>query len=182
MAKIAKITKEIIISKAYLYIKEEGIDKLNVRALSKYIGCSTQPMYNCFSNMSEFKNELYKYCKKEYITYIESNKLNSDSYFMGYMIAYLKYASSFPNVFEFLFMKEKYKKLSIEEDHNQLIINGIKMLGYSEKEATEFFNQTSIFAFGLAVECVTKHLGLCFNQMEELLRKEFEILKKYYRS
>ena len=52
MARKEVFTKEDILNKSILFIKEIGLDKLTVRELSKYIGCSTQPIFRYYKNIS----------------------------------------------------------------------------------------------------------------------------------
>ena len=44
MARKVTFEKDYIINKSVDFIKENGIDKLSARELTKYIGCSTQPI------------------------------------------------------------------------------------------------------------------------------------------
>ena len=51
MARKVTFEKNYIIDKSVDFIKEKGIDNLSVRELTKFIGCSTQPIFRLYDNM-----------------------------------------------------------------------------------------------------------------------------------
>ena len=61
MARTIRFSKEEIQEKSVLFIKEYGYTKLTVRELSKYIGCSTQPIFKNYANFDEYKKDLKKF-------------------------------------------------------------------------------------------------------------------------
>ena len=65
MARNVSFSKEDILEKSVNFIKEYGYSKLTVRELSKYIGCSTQPLFRNFENFDVYKKELKGYLRKD---------------------------------------------------------------------------------------------------------------------
>ena len=59
MPPIPKISKDMILESGLKIIKEEGIDKLNVRNIANKLNCSTQPIMYHYKNMNLLKEELY---------------------------------------------------------------------------------------------------------------------------
>ena len=53
-----RITKELILQKAFEIIHEEGIESLNARYLAKQLNCSTMPIFQSFQDMRDLKMEL----------------------------------------------------------------------------------------------------------------------------
>ena len=47
-----RITKERILKAAAEVVRKEGAEALNARRIAAEIGCSTQPVYSQFRNMS----------------------------------------------------------------------------------------------------------------------------------
>lgn len=50
-----RITRELILKKAFDMVHEEGIDSLNARALAKKLNCSTMPIFQSFQDMRDLK-------------------------------------------------------------------------------------------------------------------------------
>ena len=69
----------------------------------------------------------------------------------------------------------------INEGFNENIINGIMKIGYTHEDATNFFYQSWIFAYGIAVQIVTGYLKWNKEDIVNILNLQFEALKKYYR-
>ena len=63
MAKKTMFQKDYILSKAFDFVVEKGFEELSARNLSKYIGCSTQPLFKCFTDMDDLKNNLIEKMK-----------------------------------------------------------------------------------------------------------------------
>ena len=66
---IKNVTKEDILKSAVDLIRKGGT--LSARNISKNLGCSTQPIYSLFLNMSELDKELYAYILTVHKNYIE---------------------------------------------------------------------------------------------------------------
>ena len=79
------------------------------------------------------------------------------------------------NNFDF---KKKFGQNFIIDEN---IINGIMKIGYTHEDATNFFYQSWIFAYGIAVQIVTGYLKWNKEDIVNILNLQFEALKKYYR-
>lgn len=99
-----QITKEMILDAALKLLKEQGYDAVNIRQLSKELGCSTQPVYLSFSGMEDLRNELLPLAVKEFETYMKNN--SEDGLIRLYDINYIHFARKEPRLFCFLFMRE----------------------------------------------------------------------------
>lgn len=98
-----QITKEMILAAALKLLKEQGYDAVNIKQLSKELGCSTQPVYLSFSGMEDLRNELLPLTVKEFETYMKSNSI--DGRIDLYGINYIHFAKEEPQLFCFLFMR-----------------------------------------------------------------------------
>lgn len=72
MPKLTTITQEAIIDTAFEMVRKEGFSVLSARSIAKQIGCSTQPIYCCYKNMSDLKAEL---CQRA-LPYLQSIMLS----------------------------------------------------------------------------------------------------------
>ena len=68
-----KITKKMILDAAFTLLRTQGYESLNARNIASQTGCSVQPIYSCYSNMSELMEELFLYTQQYLTTYIEKN-------------------------------------------------------------------------------------------------------------
>lgn len=98
-----RIPKEIILEYALKMLIREGYAAINIKALAKEIGCSTQPISWHFGNMDGLRKELAEYA----MAYAE-RKMRSDAdgmeAFAHMGIAYLDMAFDEPNLFQYLNM------------------------------------------------------------------------------
>lgn len=61
MGRKTRISKEIILRKALEMLIRDGYSSINIKTLSKEIGCSTQPLVWHFGNMEGLRNALAEY-------------------------------------------------------------------------------------------------------------------------
>lgn len=98
-----QITKDMILSAAFVILKQDGMQAVNIKALAKALGCSTQPVYLSFSGMDELRAELIPLAVKEFENTITAQ--SSDSCARLYGMEYILFAKNEPNLFCFLFMR-----------------------------------------------------------------------------
>ena len=60
MARKESVTKNMILETAVQLAKEEGIENVTARKLANKIGCSTQPIFRVYANMTELYTEVYQ--------------------------------------------------------------------------------------------------------------------------
>lgn len=67
----AKFTRKEILEKALEIVRSEGMDKLTSRELGTRLGSSARPIFTVFENMDEVKQEIIRYAKELYRSYVE---------------------------------------------------------------------------------------------------------------
>lgn len=97
-----QVTKDMILSAAFKLLKKQGYESVNIKKLSKELGCSTQPIYLSFSGMDELRNELVPLAVKEFESRI---KKYGNGKIRLYDMSYIYFAENEPNLFCFLFMR-----------------------------------------------------------------------------
>ena len=65
-----RITRELILKKAFDMVHEEGIDSLNARALAKKLNCSTMPIFQSFQDMRDLKMEVKRWIDEYYSAFL----------------------------------------------------------------------------------------------------------------
>ena len=155
MARKVTFEKDYIINKSVDFIKENGIDKLSARELTKYIGCSTQPIFRLYNNMDIYKKDLKKELNKEYNEFTEQF-IDKENYFLSINYAYAMYAKKENSLFKALFISD----LSDKKDKNKKeLINSLKdEYNISDAKAESVYRDVSIYTKGLAT-------NLCFKNM-----------------
>lgn len=146
-----QITKEMILDAALKLLKEQGYDAVNIKQLSKKLGCSTQPVYLSFSGMEDLRNELLPLAVKEFETYMKTNS-NTDLIHL-YDINYIRFARDEPQLFCFLFMRANAfweMKQALIPVIEQSILHLMDTYHISHEEADILHDQLWMHAHGIA--------------------------------
>ena len=157
MARKAIFKKDFIINKSVDFIKENGIDKLSARELTKYIGCSTQPIFRLYNNMDIYKRDLKKELNKEYNDFTEKF-IDKDNYFLSINYAYAMYAKKENSLFKALFISD----LSDKKDKNKKELIEILKEEYniSDAKAESVYRDVSLYTKGLATNLCLKSMNI----------------------
>ena len=157
MARKVTFEKDYIINKSVDFIKENGIDKLSARELTKYIGCSTQPIFRLYNNMDIYKKDLKKELNKEYNEFTEQF-IDKENYFLSINYAYAMYAKKENSLFKALFISE----LSDKKDKNKKeLIKSLKdEYNISDAKAESVYRDVSIYTKGLATNLCLKNMNI----------------------
>lgn len=175
MARKEIFTKEDILNKSVSYIKEYGIDKLTVRDLAKYIGCSTQPIFKYYKNMNEFKGDLKKYLRYDYGTFI-NNYVDKEDYLMTISYAYALYAKEESNLFKAMFLSNLSGSRTVEEmvtmERNIPTLIAMRMqYNISRSKAEEVYRDVIFYTHGIASQLCNKSIVLEKNEIYELIKR-----------
>ena len=157
MARKVTFEKDFIINKSVDFIKEKGIDKLSARELTKYIGCSTQPIFRLYNNMDIYKKDLKKELNKDYNDFTEQF-IDKDNYFLSINYAYAMYAKKENSLFKALFISD----LSDKKDKNKKELIEILKEEYniSDAKAESVYRDVSIYTKGLATNLCLKSMNI----------------------
>lgn len=152
-----KIPKELILEHALKMLIRDGYPALNIKALAKEIGCSTQPISWHLGNMDNFRNELTKYA----LEYANKKMLSSLSCgiqaFAGVGTAYVSLAFDEPNLFKYLYMSGDSGfeaggfDVLVNADTNAVMVGQIaNHLKLPRENVKKFFQNTMVYTHGLA--------------------------------
>lgn len=166
-----KIPKETILQHALEMLIQNGYASINIKALAKRIGCSTQPISWHFGNMENFRNALTEYA----LDYANEKMLSASEgmwAFSNVGIGYIDIAYDEPNLFRYLYMSGESGyhaggfDIFTTADANSAMIEQIaKQLDISADKVNDFFRNTIIYTHGLACFVVS---GLIKATKEEL--------------
>ena len=108
-----KTTKEEIVRAAFELVREKGADALNVRAVAKRLGCSTQPVMYHFHSVAELKKAVYIMADDFHTRYIRTP--DPASPMQGVGLAYIRFAREEKHLFRFLFQSDAFAQRSLDE-------------------------------------------------------------------
>lgn len=175
MARKTQISKEIILQKALAMLIRDGYGAINIKTLSKEIGCSTQPLVWHFDNMEGLRKALadyaLMYANKKMCPPVEG-AVNA---FEKIGHAYIQMAIKEPHLFQFVFLNGSgcypmgnAEMLIEQEDNIKLIKEIAEQFAISEKNAGQYLQDTIIYTHGLAALIATGMIRL--SQEESMLR------------
>lgn len=182
MARKEMFSKEEILNKSVLFIKEFGIEKLTVRDLSKFIGCSTQPIFKNYKNMDDFKVDLKSYLHKDYELFIK-DYVDESNYLFTISYAYSLYAIKEPKVFSALFLTDLAGSRTIEEvlntERNIPTIIAMRMqYNLSREKAERIYRDIRFYTHGIASQLCNGSIKLMEEDVFNLISNMINVCLK----
>ena len=175
----AKFTRKNIIDTALIITQEQGIDAVTARELGKRLGSSARPIFTVFASMEEVKELVILRAKELYQQYVEEG-LKNELPFKGIGLAYIRFASEQPKLFQLLFMSTFHDKpdlssiLPVLDDHYDRTVWSVQEPFHLEKEpAQRLYQHLWIYTHGIATMIVTR---LCSYSMEQIEENMTEIV------
>ena len=179
MARKIKYSKEEILEKSVMFIKEHGYSKLTARELAKYIGCSTQPIFKNYDNFEMYKEDLKDYLRKDYSSFIYKY-IDKNDYLYTISYAYALYAKKEPNIFFSMFMADLAGSRTVSEvlntDRNRETINAmVKQYNISLEQAQKVYRDVRFYTHGMATQLCVNSIKLTDKEIKDLIKNNIEI-------
>lgn len=172
----AKITKEMILNTVMDITRETGFETANARSIARKLQCSTRPIFTCYENMDELKNEFldfaYKYFEQYVTNYRNFKNVTSP---LIYPLSYIDFAREETHLFKLLFINDMDLEMTEPKDFYKEIDNEKRAKVFSETIGVELehakiiFLDLFLYSHGIAVLTVTKKLSLDTNNVEKML-------------
>lgn len=173
--------KERVVNAALKIAENNGLEALNARSLAKEIGCSTQPIYLRYPDMSAVKAETVAAARRIYGQYLEFGLKSKPSLFEGYLSAYIRFARERPKLFAMLFMRDTGEEK--DDGLKDIIVDKISALGdYDKKTSEKFFFSAWFFAHGIASQLASGFIRWSERDTDAFLKEQFGALKLYYKN
>lgn len=171
-----KYPKQAIIDAAFEIFRREGNAAINARQIAKELGCSTQPVFSCFSSMDELKVTLFERTKGLYRQYIMQG-LGNENPFMGAGLAYITFARQEPQLFRHLFMQEGHINISnaidVDESNEEILNTLMKLTNLGRHAAYKLYTEIWIFTHGIASMLATRSVDFTDEQVNNMLDDAF---------
>jgi AcrR family transcriptional regulator len=178
MARKEIITKDTILEVAFGLAREEGIENVTARKLAAKIGCSTQPIFRVYANMSELYDEVYIKAIDFFGEYYDDYKSDIDTPFVHLGLAYINFARVEGKLFQLLFQSEHRGERGLFE-----LLNGKsgavnKEIGKATavgcKNPSGLFMKMWIFIYGCACMVMTGDYDLTDEETVDFLTDIFK--------
>lgn len=172
----AKITKEMILSIVLNITRETGFETVNARSIASKLQCSTRPIFTCYENMDELKNEFLAFAYEYYNQYVINyrNAVNVSPHLI-LPLSYIEFAQEETHLFKLLFINDMDLKMAEAKDFYKEIENVKKARTFSETIGVDLergkviFLDLFLYTHGIAVLTATKKLTLDRNSAEKML-------------
>lgn len=179
MARTQIYSKELILEKAVSFIKQYGIEKLSVRELAKYIGCSTQPIFRYYQTMEEFKQDLKQQLRLDYENFINP-MIDKKNYLFTISYAYALYGKREPKIFHSLFLTDlagtRTVKEVIETKRNRPTIEAmINQYQISLEQAETLYRDIRFYTHGIASQLCCGSIHLTDDQLYHFIEHMIQI-------
>ena len=155
-----KITREKIIETAIEIVRVAGIDALNARGLATALGVSTQPIFSCFSSMSELREEILLRANSIYDDYLR-NTVESGKYptYKSMGMGYIRFAKEERELFKVLFMIPRESGVA-DNSFGEAVVAIMNYTGLSKDVAERLHFEMWAFVHGVAVMAATDFIDL----------------------
>lgn len=172
----AKITKEMILNIVLELTKETGFETVNARSIAGKLQCSTRPIFTCYENMEELKNEFLAFAYDYYEQYVSNySKPENISPYLILPLSYIEFAEKEPYLFKLLFINDMDLNMTEAKDFYKEAGNEKKAQLFSEtvgidiEKAKVIFLDLFLYTHGIAVLTATRKLALDRENAEKML-------------
>ena len=184
MPAIKKVSREDIIDAAVEVLREGGFSAVNARSVAQKLGCSTQPTYFSFRNMSELKQALTDRATEMHKTRVRDSLRaceGIDTRYSSYGMGFVRFAAEEKQLFRWLYIDggqtSHYKSDVLYDDIIDVIVEDF---GYDRETAENFHRDMLYYSYGLAILANIGHLGLDDKELRMAFSREFRALTSLY--
>lgn len=174
MARKTQVSKEMILQAALEMLIRDGYSTINIKTLSKEIGCSTQPLVWHFESMAGLRKALAEYALNYANEKMRPCVQNGMDAFAGVGMAYINLAFDEPNLFKYLYMSGESEfqaggfDVLVNAKANADMVGQIAdYLKIPKENVSSFFQNTMIYTHGLACFVAS---GVITSSKEEVIK------------
>lgn len=178
MARKTQISKEVILEAALKMLIRDGYSAINIKTLSKEIGCSTQPLVWHFDNMEGLRKALADHALKYANSKMRPSASESVNAFEQVGQAYIKMALYEPNLFQFVFLNGSdcypvgdSDVILDDKDNRELIKMIAAEFQIPEKSAEQYVRNTIIYTHGIASFLATGMMHLSEGEIMSMIHQ-----------
>lgn len=156
-----KYTKEEIIRAAFEMTRESGKDAVTARALGKWLGTSSSPIFTVFGSMDAIREEVLAMARQRFRMYMD-DVFDYDPAFKEWGMRWVRFAREEPNLYRVLFLNGS-EGMSLDGIYDEEFSDYFKRLkcevmssfGLKEPDAKTLIHHMLIYVNGIAAYCIT---------------------------
>ena len=172
-----KVTKKMVADASFEVIRASGHENLNVRTISEYLGCSTQPVLYSFKTVDEIREAAYEIADGYHTEFIMPKDTDKNP-MLALGLNYVRFGQEEKNLFRFLFQTNKFggKDVAVLMSDPELSeIMGIMVEGLNveTEEAKEMFLTFFCVAHGMASLLANNSMEYDEGQCKKMLENVF---------
>lgn len=178
MGRKTQVSKDVILQAALGMLIRDGYSAINIKTLSKEIGCSTQPLVWHFENMDGLRKALANYALMYANEKMRPSANGAINAFEQVGRAYIKMALYEPNLFQFVFLNGSgcyptgnANMLIEDKDHAELIKIIAKEFQIPEQNAGQYIQNSVIYTHGLATFVATGIMNISEKEIMILIKQ-----------
>ncbi|MBQ9923043.1 MAG: TetR/AcrR family transcriptional regulator [Clostridia bacterium] len=165
----ARVTREMILDAAFALVRAEGQEALNVRAVARHLGCSTQPVLYAFAAMDELRAAVYERADAFHTAYILPRDAAGEEALLRLGLNYVRFGHEEGRLFRFLFESNQFEGMDLSgllrgPGMNELVGVLAQGLGCGTEEAQKVFLTFFAVAHGLA--SLLCHNAMAYDEAE----------------
>ncbi|WP_195200887.1 TetR/AcrR family transcriptional regulator [Faecalispora jeddahensis] len=170
------LTKDMILSAAIELTKASGFESVNARSLAQKLGCSTRPIYSCYSNMDDLKRDAYQLAVSKLVD-TGANHINSEADYIAYNMLYIQFAKNEFNLFKLIYLSNQFES----DEHDSLIeVHEVSKVIHerlaqiyllSPSQSLNLFKKVWYFMHGMAVMLATNSIKLEDSEIERMFKE-----------
>lgn len=172
----AKISKKMILDTVLDITREEGFEAVNARGIAVRLQCSTRPIFTCYENMDELKQEFLDYAYDFYCQFVDDYGKSADvGEYLIFPLSYIEFAQEETQLFKLLFISDMDLKMAEAEDFYREIDNEkrarvfAESIGVELERAKVIFLDLFLYTHGIAVLTATKKVSLDKARVRDML-------------
>ena len=181
-----RITKDMILNTALDITRENGFESVNARNIADGLNCSTRPIFSCYKNMVELKEDFLEFAYSFYVSHTKNRRSTVDERLV-FPISYIDFAKNESELFKLLFISDITLKMKTpsdfykEQDNIKNAENFAAAIGIPVESAKKIFLDLFLYSHGIAVLTAESKIYLDDNHIETMIENMLSSLIEHER-
>ena len=177
------VSQDEIIKAAMDILRQSGSGGITARNIAQKLGCSTQPLYRIFGEMSALELTLEKAVQdiqaSEVKKYMQQSKYPP---YMAYGLGLVTFARKEKRLFRYLYMSDRngQEQVPVDMDIDARLEVMCDVYGYEMETAKKINSDMTIYCYGLALGVNTGTIDMDEDAIADRLHSMFQALTELY--
>ena len=181
MPRKAFFSKQEIIDKALVILRQQGPEAISARSLCKALGCSVSPLFTVYKNMDELFSDLHAAAEKLFENY-SADVSDDQPAFKEFGMRLVKFSREEPQLFHYLFLDKNSESIVADRKARECLQNIEGEYDLSEEQGLELYFQMWVFACGLSALCNKNPQKYSDSDISYLLSLQFSSVLTFLKS